>query len=91
MELTDTQKSWITSSLSWSGVLGSALSVISTNKFGRKFTMLLWVIPAIITWLMISVATEPEVFIHLDYYYYFKNFIQVSFQSLFLFAQAEVE
>ncbi|XP_044013843.1 facilitated trehalose transporter Tret1-like [Aphidius gifuensis] len=59
MILTETEESWIAALLSISGALGSALSVISTNKLGRKFTMLIWVIPACLSWLLIAHATEP--------------------------------
>ncbi|XP_051155563.1 facilitated trehalose transporter Tret1-like [Leptopilina boulardi] len=60
--LTNTQGAWIVSIYNIGDIIGTPLTILFVDRIGRKYTLLLYGIPAIISWLIIIFANT---YIHL--------------------------
>lgn len=64
VRLTTQQATWVTSSHTIGGTIGSILCYFMLNVIGRKWSLLLSAVPAIIGWVMIALATSAWVILY---------------------------
>lgn len=56
--MTDEQGAWIVSIYNFGDIIGTPLTLLFIDRIGRKYTLLLYGIPAIISWMMIIFANN---------------------------------